>query len=648
MKREIGGGRLGSGSKLNVEMREYGRSSHDIGYLWRSSMAAGTLVPFLSEIALPGDTFDIDLDAEVRTHPTLGPLFGSYKVQLDVFQVPIRLYNAQLHNNELGIGMSMQNVIFPQLKINSPNISPSDTSYQINPSNILSYLGIKGLGYQYQTPTYISRNFNAMPLLAYWDIFKNYYANKQETNAYIISATPAAASGVTSVKDSTSTNTLSQTTAGTQINTSAGLTILFAASTVVTVDLANIIRIQVTSGPQYQPTQLFSTWNITGSGGATPTITFTNPIINTIMLYWVYYNNGSVTAVTPQLKSFALANIDTMRTNILQAAYGAPYIINNLTISPYGDVGGLTSGIDPNTFSQQGLAIKTYQSDRYNNWMATSFQTAITAASQVSTAGSVFTIDQLNLATKVYKLLNRIGISGGSYEDWIETVYTDGAMRKTETPIYEGGLSKEVLFQEVVAMANSTSSTGQQNLGTQAGKGVMGHKHKGGHVVIHVREPAYIMGIVSITPRIDYSQGNKWDINLQTMNDLHKPQLDEIGFQNLVTDEMASWDTLCNSTNNPSYSSAGLQPAWIQYMTNTNKLFGNFAIPNNEMFMTLNRRYTQNAATGHILDLTTYIDPTKFNFIFAQTSLDAQNFWTQIACNITARRVISAKVIPNL
>jgi len=49
-----------------------------------------------------------------------------------------------------------------------------------------------------------------------------------------------------------------------------------------------------------------------------------------------------------------------------------------------------------------------------------------------------------------------------------------------------------------------------------------------------------------------------------------------------------------------------------------------------------------------IKDLTTYIDPSKFNNIFADTQLDAQNFWTQIGVNITARRKMSAKIIPNL
>ena len=42
------------------------------------------------------------------------------------------------------------------------------------------------------------------------------------------------------------------------------------------------------------------------------------------------------------------------------------------------------------------------------------------------------------------------------------------------------------------------------------------------------------------------------------------------------------------------------------------------------------------------------VDPEKYNYIFAQTELDAQNFWVQIAVDCTARRKMSAKQIPNL
>ena len=49
-----------------------------------------------------------------------------------------------------------------------------------------------------------------------------------------------------------------------------------------------------------------------------------------------------------------------------------------------------------------------------------------------------------------------------------------------------------------------------------------------------------------------------------------------------------------------------------------------------------------------IADLTTYIDPVKFNYIFADTNLDAMNFWVQTKFDIKVRRLISAKQIPNL
>jgi len=113
---------------------------------------------------------------------------------------------------------------------------------------------------------------------------------------------------------------------------------------------------------------------------------------------------------------------------------------------------------------------------------------------------------------------------------------------------------------------------------------------------------------------------------------------------------MAWWDTHFDNLSNVITNSAGKQPAWINYMTAVNKTLGNFAIKDNEMFMTLNRSYQPevDAATILIGDLTTYIDPRIYNQIFAQTSLDSQNFWTQVGVDITARRKMSAKIMPNL
>ena len=86
-------------------------------------------------------------------------------------------------------------------------------------------------------------------------------------------------------------------------------------------------------------------------------------------------------------------------------------------------------------------------------------------------------------------------------------------------------------------------------------------------------------------------------------------------------------------------------------MTNVNRTFGNFATGMNEEFMVLNRQYNPQVigdGSLQIEDLTTYIDPVKYNYIFADTNLDAMNFWLQIKFDIRARRLISAKQIPNL
>ena len=137
------------------------------------------------------------------------------------------------------------------------------------------------------------------------------------------------------------------------------------------------------------------------------------------------------------------------------------------------------------------------------------------------------------------------------------------------------------------------------------------------------------------------------------MNDLHKPALDSIGFQDLITSKMAWWDNYNTENDTTKKFSAGKQPAWIDYMSNYNRTHGNFASGKSEEFMVLNRSYEINKETialnqSVIKDLTTYIDPTKFNYIFAETNLDAQNFWAQIAVDITARRKMSAKIMPNL
>jgi hypothetical protein len=671
LTKSIGKNTLGGGKKMNVDLKTYNRSTHDLSYIWRSSMAAGTLVPFCKILLTPGDTHEIDLTHQIMTHPTIGPLFGSYKVQADVFQCPIRLYNAMLHNNALNIGLKMSDVKLPKIET---FINITDTYYegtqrpQISESCVLAYLGQRGYaGYINSSLTNnISIKRNGVPLIAYYDIFKNYYANKQEEQFYTI-AENKNIKDITFISSSLTTYT-PKTVLG--ISTYIGI----VKNQINNIDINNVILTTYGSDTyvNYKLTQITeqntSEVNWTINGQSTPMIVYKINEADENAHLDREVNIISINDVSKKtLHKYKLSEIDDVRESILAAGKNewttsnqSPYI-RELFLRNW----GMTNGAFDRTFSQfpfetkqglaalnsssiqSGLCVKTYQSDIFNNWVNTDWIdgpngiNAVTAI-KIDPESNSFQLDTLNLAKKVYDMLNRIAVSGGTYQDWIETVYTNDYIERSETPIYEGGMSAELEFQEVI----SQSATQDEPLGTLAGRGRT-TKQRGGHLVIKVTEPSYLIGIVSLTPRVDYCQGNDFDTTLETLDDIHKPALDAIGFQDRMLETLDWKSVWYTSTLEKQNGSLGKQPAWIDYMTNFNKTYGNFAIKDNEAFMVLNRWFETDAAT-QTGDYTSYIDPQKYNYIFADTDLNAMNFWVQIGVSIKSRRMISAKMIPNL
>ena len=62
------------------------------------------------------------------------------------------------------------------------------------------------------------------------------------------------------------------------------------------------------------------------------------------------------------------------------------------------------------------------------------------------------------------------------------------------------------------------------------------------------------------------------------MDDLHKPALDGIGYQDSINSERAWWAGYYGGEPNKKETAAGKTVAWINYMTNVNRTYGNFAI----------------------------------------------------------------------
>ena len=353
----------------------------------------------------------------------------------------------------------------------------------------------------------------------------------------------------------------------------------------------------------------------------------------------------NITTSLPQMYAFNLNEINEMKMDILADVKSTiPYSIkSDTTIEPYKTILKKINTTYPLTSSQEGLAVKTYQSDLFNNWLNTASIDAINNRAKISTTSGGFTMEAFLLMEKLYNYLNRVQLAGNTVDDWEEINWGKSSSTRIEKPIFEGGLSKELIFEEVV----SNSASNDQPLGTLAGRGRLGSKHKGGKVSIKVDEHSIVMINASLTPRLDYFQGNKWFNNLETLDDIHKPAFDRIGFQNLITDKLAFWDTgLENEVK--TFRTAGKQPSWIDYQTNYNEVYGNFAIKSSEGWMVLTRDYEPNRTTKRIKDLTTYIDPAKWNDVFAYKSRDAQNFWAQFSIEAKVRRVMSANQIPGL
>lgn len=647
--RTLGKNTLGDNNKMKVAMRDYDMSTHDISTVFRSSVGVGMLVPFCKILCQKGDIIDLNLINKTLSQPTLGPLFGSFKLQHFMFFGGFRLYNSWLHNNRTGIGMKMSDIKLPMMLANTVGTN-SAAETKISASALYKYLGWSK-SRRTGTDSTAGVVKNGVPLLMYLDIFKNYFANTQENKLYMLK-------GIDNKID----------ISGTKYNVPfSNQYIAITDATTIQLNVASdnypemwsnvsfIISDQYYNAVKVEASQLSSNLNANKI-----TLNKTSSMGYKGIL-GISFKEGIAKFIKVQIGQYDLKVLDQIRDVILHKKGNETLIIRgeNLNAENNGSP-ELKKFIDELIGSQSnklgGMLLKTYDSDIFNNWVRTDWIdgaggiTEITSIDINANDGKL-TMDALNLQQKVYNMLNRIAVSGGTYRDWLETVYTAGKyLDRPETPVFIGGMTQYIEFDEVISKSATETSYGSQPLGDIAAIGRGGKPLNNGHIHYQCEEPGYIMGLIAITPMIDYSQGNDFDLNLETIDDLHKPALDGIGYQDLIQEQMVGETSVYQGSlyiNRMKHLAANKTVAWIDYMTNYNRTYGDFAAGEALDFMVLNRRY-EVGDDNTIKDLTTYIDPQKYIEIFADTSIDSQNFWVQTVVQATRRGNYSAKQIPFL
>lgn len=655
--RTLGKNTLGDNNKMKVAMRDYDMSTHDISTIFRSSVGVGMLVPFCKILCQKGDIIDLNLINKTLSQPTLGPLFGSFKLQHFMFFGGFRLYNSWLHNNRTGIGMKMSDIKLPMMLAQTYGTA-TDAKTNISPSALYKYLGWSK---SRRTGTNSTQGVykNGVPLLMYLDIFKNFFANTQEDKFYMLK-------GAGEVKFNLA-NTYKKLNDGIYIIGRNQETIKIINTTTIQVGLIlnkyeefwSSIEVKILNSKGSVLSKKLAELTTNAS---TATITLNNIDADpfaTILLFSTTKDTAKF--IKTELGQYDLKLLDQIRDVILHKKGNETLVLRgeNLDATENGSP-ELNKMFKDLVASQSnrlgGMLLKTYDSDIFNNWVKTDWIdgaggiTEITSIDITANDGKL-TMDALNLQQKVYNMLNRIAVAGGTYRDWLETVYTAGKyLDRPETPIFIGGMTQYIEFDEVISKSATETAYGSQPLGDIAAIGRGGKPLNNGHIHYQCEEPGYIMGLMAITPMIDYSQGNDFDLNLQTIDDLHKPALDGIGYQDLIQEQMVGETSVyqgSGSINQMKHLAANKTVAWIDYMTNYNRTYGDFAAGEALDFMVLNRRY-EVSNNNTIEDLTTYIDPQKYIEIFADTSIDSQNFWVQTVVQATRRGNYSAKQIPFL
>lgn len=645
--RTLGKNTLGDNNKMKVAMRDYDMSTHDISTIFRSSIGVGMLVPFCKILCQKGDIIDLNLINKTLSQPTLGPLFGSFKLQHFMFFGGFRLYNSWLHNNRTGIGMKMSDIKLPMM-IAQTYGTATKAKTEISASALYKYLGwssSKRTGANSTQGVYK----NGIPLLMYLDIFKNFFANTQEDKFYMIRG------GLSRLTIGPNTYKIPAENLG--IYPTNGTSV---GSFDESKDWKNYWSNVKVLGKKNGGDVITNMANLSTSP-TTKTITIDKVADVISEIVNVEFDKNIIKYTTPQLRQYDLKLLDQIRDVILHKKGNETLILygENLNVANNGSA-ELKNMFDELVSSQRnklgGMLLKTYDSDIFNNWVKTDWIdgaggiTEITSIDITANDGRL-TMDALNLQQKVYNMLNRIAVAGGTYRDWLETVYTAGKyLDRPETPVFIGGMTQYIEFDEVISKSATETAYGSQPLGDIAAIGRGGKPLNDGHIHYQCEEPGYIMGLMAITPMIDYSQGNDFDLNLQTIDDLHKPALDGIGYQDLIQEQMVGITSTYEGgakINQMKHLSANKTVAWIDYMTNYNRTYGDFAAGEALDFMVLNRQYKV-SENNTIEDLTTYIDPQKHIEIFADTSIDSQNFWVQTVVQATRRGNYSAKQIPFL
>lgn len=170
---------------LDIDFPEIKRSNFNCSHDIQTTADVGYCIPIFVDRVLAGTRAKVDINQASFANPTIAPLYGRYRVKYLAFWAPDRLYIPKWRDGDVMVDDDYPYPILPL-----PEFVPANDYEKYTGSNspyvphcsLLSYLG----AYPAMTQssdwdnTDMPTPSNALPLLAFWDIYRHYILNPQE------------------------------------------------------------------------------------------------------------------------------------------------------------------------------------------------------------------------------------------------------------------------------------------------------------------------------------------------------------------------------------------------------------------------------------------------------------------------------------
>lgn len=147
------------------------------------------------------------------------------------------------------------------------------------------------------------------------------------------------------------------------------------------------------------------------------------------------------------------------------------------------------------------------------------------------------TISQFRLASQLQEWLEKVNRTTNRYRDFMKGFFgTDPSPLQVDVPVYLGGSKGVVKVGEVMATAQTETTSIETPLGAYAGQALFAEQTK--TIRYECSEHGHILGIIQIIPKTSYGQGLEKNWLRTTWIDYAWPQFAEIGDQEILNYEI--------------------------------------------------------------------------------------------------------------